>query len=60
MADLTNLLSAVANCLIGIAAILGARFALTMVPRIDRVLTLLEKGALARLPTKVMRLIKKS
>jgi hypothetical protein len=60
MAELTNLLSAVALCLFGVAAILAARFALKMVPRFDRVLTLIEKGALSRLPTRLVKLIGKS
>lgn len=59
MQTMTDFLSAFGWCLIGIAAVLIAIFALRLLRRFDRVLALAERDAIKRLPKKLVKLVGK-
>jgi hypothetical protein len=59
MQTITDFLSAFGWCLFGIAAVLMAIFVLKLLHRFDRVLALAEKGAIKRLPRKLVKMVGK-
>ena len=59
VSEIINLLSEVGLCLFGIAGVLLALFLLRILPRVDRLLTLAEMGAVEQLPLIVRKLLGK-
>jgi len=59
MSGLTDLFSGVGWCLFGIAAVLVAIWLLRILPRVDRIISLAEMGAVDQIPTIVRRLLGK-
>ena len=59
MSGLTDFFSGVGWCLFGVAAVLVAVWLLRTLPRVDRIISLAEMGAIDQIPSIVRKLIGK-